>query len=127
LSRLEASSVNIGEVARRAKVSRSTVSYALSGKRPVSESTRRRIQQVIDEMGYRPNAFARALARGETKTLGLVFPPAGSHYTDMQLDFMYRPSRRDRLGRPGPPVARTPVCAASVGPGSPASGVRQPI
>jgi DNA-binding LacI/PurR family transcriptional regulator len=88
LSRLEASSVNIGEVARRAKVSRSTVSYALSGKRPVSESTRRRIQQVIDEMGYRPNAFARALARGETKTLGLVFPPAGSHYTDMQLDFI---------------------------------------
>ncbi|MEV5754446.1 LacI family DNA-binding transcriptional regulator [Actinoallomurus sp. NPDC052308] len=80
--------MNIGEVARRAKVSRSTVSYALSGKRPVAESTRRRIQQVIDEMGYRPNAFARALARGETKTLGLVFPPAGSHYTDMQLDFI---------------------------------------
>ncbi|MCO5989403.1 LacI family transcriptional regulator [Actinoallomurus spadix] len=80
--------MNIREVARRAKVSRSTVSYALSGKRPVSEATRRRIQQVIDEMGYRPNAFARALARGETRTLGLVFPPAGSHYTDMQLNFM---------------------------------------
>jgi DNA-binding LacI/PurR family transcriptional regulator len=88
LSRLDASSVNIGEVARRAKVSRSTVSYALSGKRPVSEATRQRIQQVIDEMGYRPNASARALARGETRTLGLVFPPAGSHYTDMQLDFI---------------------------------------
>lgn len=88
LSRLEASSVNIGEVARRAKVSRSTVSYALSGKRPVSEVTRQRIQQVIDEMGYRPNASARALARGETRTLGLVYPPAGSHYTDMQLDFI---------------------------------------
>jgi DNA-binding LacI/PurR family transcriptional regulator len=88
LSRLEASAVNIGEVARRAKVSRSTVSYALSGKRPVSEATRQRIQQVIDEMGYQPNASARALARGETKTLGLVFPPAGSHYTDMQLDFI---------------------------------------
>src|SRR3954454_17631872 len=82
--------VNIGEVARRAKVSRSTVSYALSGKRPVSEATRQRIQQVIDEMGYQPNASARALARGETKTLGLVFPPAGSHYTDMQLDFIGR-------------------------------------
>ncbi|MCO5997793.1 LacI family DNA-binding transcriptional regulator [Actinoallomurus rhizosphaericola] len=80
--------MNIREVARRAKVSRSTVSYALSGKRPVSEATRRRIQQVIDEMGYRPNAFARALARGETRTLGLVFPPAGSHYTDMQLNFI---------------------------------------
>ncbi|WP_285578902.1 LacI family DNA-binding transcriptional regulator [Actinoallomurus iriomotensis] len=88
MSRFETSSVNIGEVARRAKVSRSTVSYALSGKRPVSESTRRRIQRVIEEMGYRPNASARALARGETRTLGLVFPPAGNHYTDMQLDFI---------------------------------------
>jgi DNA-binding LacI/PurR family transcriptional regulator len=80
--------VNIGEIARRAKVSRSTVSYALSGKRPVSQVTRQRIQQVIDEMGYRPNASARALARGETRTLGLVFPPAGNHYTEMQLDFI---------------------------------------
>ena len=88
MSRLEGSQVNIGEIARRAKVSRSTVSYALSGRRPVSPATRLRIQQVIDEMGYRPNASARALARGETRTLGLVFPPASSHYTEMQLDFI---------------------------------------
>jgi DNA-binding LacI/PurR family transcriptional regulator len=80
--------VNIGEIARRANVSRSTVSYALSGKKPVSESTRARIQSVIDEMGYRPNASARALASGETRTLGMVFPPASSHYTDMQLNFI---------------------------------------
>src|SRR3954470_6789122 len=83
-----ASPVNIGEIARRAKVSRSTVSYALSGKRPVSEATRTRIQRVIDQMGYRPNASARALANGEPRTLGLAFPPASSHYTDMQLDFI---------------------------------------
>ncbi|MGI8334394.1 LacI family DNA-binding transcriptional regulator [Actinomadura scrupuli] len=80
--------MNIGEIASRAKVSRSTVSYALSGKKPVSEATRARIQRVIDEMGYRPNASARALANGETRTLGLAFPPASSHYTDMQLDFI---------------------------------------
>jgi DNA-binding LacI/PurR family transcriptional regulator len=80
--------VNIGEIAQRAGVSRSTVSYALSGKRPVSEETRQRIQQVIDELGYRPNASARALANGRTSTLGLVFPPAGHHYTGMQLDFI---------------------------------------
>ncbi|GAA4624142.1 LacI family DNA-binding transcriptional regulator [Actinoallomurus vinaceus] len=80
--------MNIGEIARRAKVSRSTVSYALSGKRPVSEATRLRIQQVIDEIGYQPNASARALARGETRALGLVFPPASTHYTEMQLEFL---------------------------------------
>ncbi|MFD8722165.1 LacI family DNA-binding transcriptional regulator [Streptomyces sp. NPDC059629] len=80
--------MNIGEIAKRAGVSRSTVSYALSGKRSVSEETRRKIQQVIDELGYIPNASARALANGRTSTIGLVFPPAGSHYTGMQLDFI---------------------------------------
>ncbi|HSX97121.1 MAG TPA: LacI family DNA-binding transcriptional regulator [Streptomyces sp.] len=80
--------MNIGEIARRAGVSRSTVSYALSGKRPVSEDTRRRIQRVVDELGYRPSASARALANGRTSTIGLVFPPAGNHYTGMQLDFI---------------------------------------
>ena len=80
--------MNIGEIARRAGVSRSTVSYALSGKRPVSAETRRKIQRVIDELGYRPNASARALADGRTRTLGLVFPPAGQHYLGMQLEFI---------------------------------------
>ncbi|MEU8241224.1 LacI family DNA-binding transcriptional regulator [Actinoplanes missouriensis] len=78
----------IGEIARRAGVSRSTVSYVLSGNRPVAEETRRRIQAVIDETGYRPNASARALREGRTHTLGLVIPPAGDRLTGMQLDFV---------------------------------------
>ncbi|WP_225858921.1 LacI family DNA-binding transcriptional regulator [Streptomyces albicerus] len=78
----------MGEIARLAGVSRSTVSYALSGKRPISERTRLRIQEVIDEHGFLPNASARALAHGRTRTLGLVFPTAGRRYTDMQLDFI---------------------------------------
>jgi DNA-binding LacI/PurR family transcriptional regulator len=82
------SPMNIGEIARRAGVSRSTVSYALSGKRTVSEETRRRIQQVIEELDYRPNASARALKEGRTRTLGLVIPPASQRLTDMQLGFV---------------------------------------
>ena len=80
--------MNIGEIAKRAGVSRSTVSYALTGKRPVSEETKRRIQAVIDELGYRPNASARALKEGRTRTIGLVIPPAGRRLTDMQLGFV---------------------------------------
>ncbi|GGL22112.1 LacI family transcriptional regulator [Sphaerisporangium melleum] len=80
--------MNIEEIARRSGVSRSTVSYALSGKRRVSEVTRRRIQAVIDELGYRPNATARALKEGRTRTLGLVIPPASQRLTDMQLGFV---------------------------------------
>lgn len=80
--------MNIGEIARQAGVSRSTVSYVLSGKRAVSEATRQRIQAVIDELEYRPNASARALKEGRTRTLGLVIPPAGRRLTDMQLGFV---------------------------------------
>lgn len=80
--------MNIGEIARRAGVSRSTVSYALSGKRTVSPETRRRIQAVIEELDYRPNAAARALKEGRTRTLGLVIPPASLRLTDMQLGFV---------------------------------------
>ncbi|MDG4825146.1 LacI family DNA-binding transcriptional regulator [Asanoa sp. WMMD1127] len=80
--------MNIGEIARRAGVSRSTVSYVLSGKRTVSEPTRARIQAVIDELDYRPNATARALRVGRTHTLGLVIPPATQRLTDMQLGFV---------------------------------------
>ena len=80
--------MNIGEVARRAGVSRSTVSYVLSGKRSVTERTRQRVLQVIDEVGYRPNAVARALAHGETRTLGLVIPPLRHHLSSEQLQFV---------------------------------------
>jgi DNA-binding LacI/PurR family transcriptional regulator len=80
--------MNIGEIARRAGVSRSTVSYALTGRRPVSEKTRRRILAVVDELDYRPNANARALKEGRTRTIGLVIPPASQRLTDMQLGFV---------------------------------------
>jgi DNA-binding LacI/PurR family transcriptional regulator len=80
--------VNIGEIAKRAGVSRSTVSYALSGKRSVSEQTRARVQRVIEEVNYRPNAAARALKEGRTRTIGLVIPPAAHRLTYMQLDFV---------------------------------------
>ena len=80
--------MNIGEIARRAGVSRSTVSYALSGRRSVSAETKQRIQAIIDEIGYRPHAAARALKEGRTRTLGLVIPSASLRLTDMQLGFV---------------------------------------
>jgi DNA-binding LacI/PurR family transcriptional regulator len=80
--------LNIGEIAKLAGVSRSTVSYALSGKRNVSEQTLARVQQVIEELNYRPNAAARALKEGRTRTIGLVIPPASRRLTYMQLDFV---------------------------------------
>lgn len=62
------------DIAREAGVSLSTVSYALSGKRPISASTRERIQAAIDRLQYHPTASARALASQRTSLLGLAVP-----------------------------------------------------
>ena len=78
----------IGEIARRAGVARSTVSYALSGKRPISPEKRKQILRLVEELGYRPNANARALAEGKARTVGLVIPPPSHHLLDSQLAFI---------------------------------------
>lgn len=80
--------LHIGEIARRVGVARSTVSYALSGRRSISQATRAQILRVIDELGYRPNASARALAEGRSRTVGLVIPPPSHRLLDSQLAFV---------------------------------------
>lgn len=62
------------EVARRAGVSRRTVSNVVNGFPLVSEQTRARVQRVIDELGYQPNNAARNLRSGRTGMIALVLP-----------------------------------------------------
>src|SRR5690349_17497667 len=64
----------ISDVARAAGVSISTVSYVLSGRRPISPSTRARVESAIAELNYHPHAGARALASSRTNVLALVAP-----------------------------------------------------
>lgn len=66
--------VKINEVAQAAGVSISTVSYALSGKRPVSAETKARIEKIIRDLDYRPNAGARMLAGSRTHIFALTEP-----------------------------------------------------
>lgn len=74
----------IAEVARHAGVSSSTVSYVLSGKRSISEKTRNRVERSIRELGYHPNAGARALASNRSRIIALMVPLR----TDMYLPVM---------------------------------------
>ncbi|WP_039057141.1 LacI family DNA-binding transcriptional regulator [Enterobacter sp. Bisph1] len=60
------------EVAKRAGVSKATVSRVLTGKGYVGEETKARVFAAIAESGYRPNLLARSLASSKTQTLGLV-------------------------------------------------------
>ena len=62
----------MSDVAARAGVSHQTVSRVVNGHPHVAPATRERVQQAIEELGYRPNTAARALVTGSTRTIGLV-------------------------------------------------------
>ncbi|WP_344778620.1 LacI family DNA-binding transcriptional regulator [Gryllotalpicola kribbensis] len=62
------------QVADRAKVSISTVSFVVNNTKPVTPETRERVLQVIDELGYRRNRAARALASRKSRILALIYP-----------------------------------------------------
>src|SRR4051812_39859026 len=60
------------DVARLAGVSQKTVSRVLNGERYVSDEARRRVLEAAEELGYRLNNAARALASGRTRSIGVV-------------------------------------------------------
>lgn len=62
----------IKEVASAAGVSTQTVSRVINDRPDVSPETRKRIQQIIDQLGYQPSALARSLISQRSYTLGVV-------------------------------------------------------
>ena len=62
------------DVARRAQVSLSTVSYAINNTRPISAATRERIERAMRELDFRPNQIARSLASRRSNIIALTFP-----------------------------------------------------
>ena len=76
------------DIARRAGVSVSTVSYVLSGKRTISAETRGRVLAVMDDLDYQPSALGRALATRRSRTVSLLLPMAGRALTEMDLEFV---------------------------------------
>jgi len=62
----------IKEVASAAGVSTQTVSRVINNRPDVSPETRKRVQKIIDQLGYQPSALARSLIRKRSYTLGVV-------------------------------------------------------
>lgn len=89
----------MADIAKRAGVSLSTVSYVLSGKRPISEATKRRVFVAIDDLGFHPNAVGRALASRRSRTIALLYPSAAHGLAEMPLEFVI--SAVEAAGRHG--------------------------
>ncbi|RWZ67902.1 LacI family transcriptional regulator [Labedella populi] len=78
----------IHDVARAAGVSISTVSYALSGKRSIADSTRRRVADAAVSLGYQPHAGARMLAGTRTQIFALTAPLRHDTYAPAHMAFV---------------------------------------
>ncbi|NPC93769.1 catabolite control protein A [Bacillus sp. WMMC1349] len=72
------SNVTIYDVAREANVSMATVSRVVNGNPNVKPTTRKKVLEAIDRLGYRPNAVARGLASKKTTTVGVIIPDISS-------------------------------------------------
>lgn len=64
----------IKDIARACGVSYPTVSHALNGTRPVSEATRQKVLEAVEQLNYHPNALARGLLKKRVNTLSVLFP-----------------------------------------------------
>ncbi|MCF3960890.1 LacI family DNA-binding transcriptional regulator [Streptomyces fuscigenes] len=66
--------VTIGDVAREAGVSKTTVSRVINTRSEVDGATAARVRDVIGRLGYVPSSGAVGLARGSSRTVGMLVP-----------------------------------------------------
>lgn len=81
--------VTIADVARRAGVSRSTVSYVLSGARPISPETRGRVERAIEELQFRPHAGARSIRSGRNGVIAMALPMVYGPHNQVQMPYVW--------------------------------------
>lgn len=93
---IDKNKITIYDVASKAGVSRQTVSRVLNNRMDVSEETRKRVQEVITELNYRPSAIAQSLSRQKSYLLGVV--TAGLKHTGPSRTLSGITSKAEELG-----------------------------
>ena len=74
--------MTIKEIAKLANVSTSTISRVVNDSGYVKKEVREKIEALIEETGYRPNAYAKALLLNKSHTIGVILPKI--NYTAFQ-------------------------------------------
>ena len=72
--------MTIYDISEKAGVSIATVSRVLNGSNSVSERTRQKVLDIIEQYGYTPNAFARGLGLNTMKTIGIMCADSSDLY-----------------------------------------------
>ncbi len=76
----------IKDVAKHARVSITSASYALNGTGTISAATRKRVLEAAEKLNYHPNAFARHLKKRKTLTIGVFINAFGGSFYDEILE-----------------------------------------
>ena len=78
--------ITISDVARLAGVSTATVSHTINSTRYVSSSTKEKVYQAIEELGYTPDASARSFRTGKKKTIGFIVPDISNKFFGTMIE-----------------------------------------
>jgi len=81
-NQLNSKKATIDDIAKLANVSKSTVSRVLNDTTPVHEDKREAVEKAMKELDFQPNVFARSLAGGQSKTIGVLTQHLGSPFYD---------------------------------------------
>jgi LacI family transcriptional regulator len=84
----------ISDVARKAGVSKATVSRVLNNTAVVNEGTRKRVLAAIDSLSYTPSFLAKGMRRKKTGTLGVIVPDFRNPYYSELLKFIEEEARK---------------------------------
>ena len=85
--------MNIYDIAEMAGVSIATVSRVMSGSDKVSERTRQRVLDVIEQSGYTPNVFAQGLGIGTMHSIGILVPDISDLYMSSAVSYLEKSLR----------------------------------
>lgn len=86
--------MNIYDIAKLSGVSIATVSRVINNSPKVSEKTKKKVWDVMNEYDYTPNVFARGLGLNSVKTVGLVCPDVSDRYTANAIAYLEKNLRK---------------------------------
>ncbi|MDX1936616.1 MAG: LacI family DNA-binding transcriptional regulator, partial [Flavihumibacter sp.] len=78
--------MTILEIAKKLGVSASTVSRAMRNSHQISEKTKKKINDYLKEINFRPNPQASSLKRGSSKTIAVVIPDVSNYFFTLALN-----------------------------------------
>jgi len=74
------------DIAKKAGVSKATVSRVINNTKPVSREIRKKVEKVVDQYNYKPSSVARSLAKSETKVIGLIIPDISNSFYSVLVE-----------------------------------------